>query len=380
MPTQRDYYEVLSIEKTANGDEIKRAYRRLAMQYHPDRNPDDKDAEAKFKECAEAYEVLSDADKRQRYDKFGHQGLRGQTGHDFSHMDSGDIFSMFEDVLGSMFGGQTRRGSGGGGRRGASLATTIEMTLEEVATGVEREIQFTRQDNCGTCSGTGAKPGTKPVTCITCAGTGKSQQAGFGGMFRMVTNCPACHGAGSLVKEKCPDCRGSGRQPKNRVLNVKIPAGIHDGMGVRVQGEGEPGMGGGQRGDLEVRVRVAEHKLFQRQDDDLIMRMPVSFTQAALGAKVRIATLDGEKPEDVTIKAGTQHGEQYRLRGKGLPNLQGGRRGDLIIVLLIEVPSKLTKKQEDLLREFAGTENHEVLPHNKSFWGKVKDYLGSILW
>ena len=379
MATQRDYYEILSIERGASGDAIKSAYRKLAMKYHPDRNPDNAEAEAKFKEAAEAYEVLSDGDKRARYDQHGHAGLRGQAGHDFSNMESGDIFSMFEDVLGSMFGGARQRG-GNGARRGASLETIIELTLEDVASGVEREIQFTRMDHCGTCTGSGAKPGSKPQTCLTCGGTGKVQQAGFGGMFRMVSNCPACNGAGTIVKDKCGDCRGTGKQPKNRVLTVKIPAGIHDGQAVRVQGEGEPGDRGGPRGDLHVGVRIAEHKLFQRQDDDLILRMPVSFTQAALGAKVKVASLDSEEPEQITIKPGTQHGEQYRLRGKGLPDLRGGRRGDMIVVLLIEVPTKLTKKQEELLREFAETENHEVLPHNKSFWAKVKDYLGSILW
>jgi molecular chaperone DnaJ len=235
-------------------------------------------------------------------------------------------------------------------------------------------------DHCATCSGSGAKPGSTPQTCLTCGGTGKVQQAGFGGMFRMVSNCPACSGAGTIVKDKCGDCRGTGRQPKNRVLTVKIPPGIHDGQAVRVQGEGEPGERGGPRGDLHVGVRIAEHKLFQRQDDDLVMRMPVSFTQAALGAKVKVASLDDEEPVEITIKAGTQHGEQYRLRGKGLPNLRSGRRGDMIVVLMIEVPAKLTKKQEELLREFAATENHEVLPHNKSFWEKIKDYLGSFFW
>jgi len=375
MATQRDYYEVLSVEKSASGEDVKRAYRKLAMKYHPDRNPDDKEAETKFKECAEAYEVLSSPEKRQRYDQFGHAGLRGQTGHDFSHMESGDIFSMFEDVLGSMFGGRTQRGGGGGARRGASLETIIELSLEDVATGVEREIQFTRLDHCATCSGSGAKPGSTPATCITCAGTGKVQQAGFGGMFKMVTACPACGGGGKIVRDKCPECRGSGKQPKNRVLTVKIPAGIHDGQAVRVGGEGEPGDHGGPRGDLHVGVRIAEHKLFTRQDDDLVMRMPVSFTQAALGAKVNIALLDGEE-QGITIKSGTQHGEQYRLRGKGLPNLRGGRRGDLIVVLLVEIPAKLTRKQEELLREFAETEDRDVLPHSKSFWGKVKEYLG----
>ena len=380
MPSQRDYYEVLSLERSASADDIKRAYRKLAMKYHPDQNKDDKDAEAKFKELAEAYEVLSDPDKRQRYDQYGHAGLRGQAGHDFSGMDAGDIFSMFEDVFGGMFGGGRQRGGGGGARRGASLETEIEITLEDVAAGVEKEIQFTRMDHCATCSGSGAKPGSGAATCITCAGTGKVTQSGMGGMFRMVTTCPACRGVGSIVKDKCADCRGSGRQSKHRVLNVRIPAGIEDGQAIRIQGEGEPGDKGGPRGDLHVVVRVEAHPLFQRQDDDLIVKMPISFTQAALGAKVNVATLGKDNDEaEITIKPGTQHGETHRLRGKGLPNLRGGRHGDLIVVLMIEVPAKLTKKQEQLLREFADTEDKSVMPHSKSFWDKVKDYLGAWL-
>ena len=373
MPTQRDYYEVLSVEKTASGEEIKRAYRKLAMKYHPDRNPDDKEAEAKFKEASEAYEVLSDGEKRQRYDQFGHAGLRGSTGHDFSQMNTGDIFSMFEDVFGDIFGRRTS--SGGGARRGATLETEIDITLEEVAKGAEREIQFSRMDNCETCDGSGAKPGSEPATCITCAGQGKVQQAGALALASTLLAVPACRGAGKIVKAKCSDGKGSGRQPKKRTVNLKSPAGIHDGQAVRVAGEGEPGERGGPRGDLHVYVHVSEHNLFERQDNDLVMKMPVSFTQAALGTKVKVATLDGE--EEITIKPGTQHGELFRLRGKGVPDLRNGRRGDLVVVMLVEIPHKLTKKQEELLREYAETEDTEVLPHSKSFWQRVKDYLSA---
>jgi len=379
MATQRDYYEILSVERDASGEQIKRAYRKLAMKYHPDRNPGDDEAEARFKEAAEAYEVLSDPEKRQRYDRFGHAGLRGQAGHDFSHMDAGDIFSMFEDIFGDAFGGGGRRRQRGGGSRpsrGYSLETQTEISLHEVLTGVEKEIEFTRQDNCEACGATGLRPGAQPNTCVTCAGVGQVQQAGLGGMFRMVTTCPACGGSGKTIADadRCETCRGSGKQPLRRTLSVKIPAGIHDGQAVRVPGEGEPGGQGGPRGDLHVVVRVAEHELFQREDDHLVMRMPVSFTQAALGAKVTVPTLEGET--EIRIKPGTQHGETFRVKGEGLPNLRSKQRGDLVAVLLIEVPKKLTSRQEQLLREYAETEDHDVMPHNKSFWEKIKETIG----
>ncbi|MEO1236657.1 MAG: molecular chaperone DnaJ [Planctomycetota bacterium] len=379
MATQRDYYEILSVERNASGDQIKRSYRKLAMKFHPDRNPGDAEAEAKFKEAAEAYEVLSDSEKRQRYDRFGHAGLKGQAGHDFSHMDAGDIFSMFDEIFGGQGGGR-RGGRRGGPRRGYDLETQTEITLEDAFRGTEVDIEFTRQDVCDTCHGTGGKPGTQPTTCVTCGGVGQVQQAGLGGMFRMVNTCPNCQGAGKVYLDKCSTCRGSGRVGKKRKLSVKVPAGIQDGQAIRVPGEGEPGTpapgsnsGGGPHGDLHVVIRIAEHELFAREDDHLIMKMPVSFTQAALGATVSVPTLDGET--ELTIKPGTQHGELFRVRGEGMPNLRGGRRGDLIVALLLEVPTKLSAKQKDLLREYAETENHDALPENKGFWDKIKTYL-----
>jgi len=378
MATTRDYYEVLSVSKTADGDTIKRAYRKLAMKYHPDRNPGDQEAEVKFKEAAEAYEVLSDPDKRQRYDRFGHAGLKGTSGHDFSHMDAGDIFSMFEDIFGGGMGGGRRR-QRGGPRRGYSLETQIEISLEDVAIGVEREIEFTRQDTCDTCKGNGAKPGAEPMTCPTCGGQGQVAQQGLGGMFRMVTNCPSCGGGGKVLRDEdvCPTCRGQGRTPKQRKLSVKIPAGIQEGQAVRVPGEGEPGelMSGtqGPRGDLHVAVSIADHPLFKRDGDDLILELPVSFAQAALGAELEVPTLDG--PDTVTLKKGSQHGSTLKLEAKGLPNLRTGRHGDLIVVIQIEVPKKLSKKQAQLLREYAETEDHAVLPQGKNFWETMKEYL-----
>jgi molecular chaperone DnaJ len=317
------------------------------------------------------------------YDQYGHQGLRQTPGPDFSHMDPSDIFSRFEEIFS---GGRRQRGGQQRNRvqRGYDLETQTTITLEDVATGCQRSIDFNRQDICGTCKGNGAKPGSKPTTCITCAGRGQVEQSGLGGMFRMVTSCPACGGAGQSFKDKCPDCRGSGRTSKKRVIEVQVPQGIHSGQAIRIPNEGEPGANGGPPGDLHVVVTVAEHDLFTREDDHLILKLPVSFTQLALGATIKVPTLhslnaakqanDGQTTLD--IPSGTQHGHIFRLSGKGLPNLRSGRRGDLAVVTLIEVPTKLTGKQAEILTEFAKTEDHELMPHSKGFWGRIKDYLG----
>ena len=364
---KRDYYEVLSVTKTADGEEIKRSYRRLAMKYHPDRAEGDKaEAELRFKECAEAYEVLSDPEKRARYDRHGHAGVHGQ--HDFSHMDIGDIFSMFTDIFGGGGGGRAQRG-GTTHARGYDLETQVELTLAEVATGVEKTIEFERQDKCETCKGSGAKPGGD-VVCVQCGGQGRVAQQGFGGMFRMVVNCPNCKGRGKVIKDPCDTCRGTGRQNKKRVVTVKIPAGVHEGQAVRITGEGEPGEQGGPAGDLHCYITVKPHTIFSRHNNDLVCQVPISFPQAALGAKVDVPTLRGTQALD--IPAGTQHGEVFKLKGQGLPDLRSTRNGDALVQILIEVPRRLSEKQKQILKDFAGTEDHATMPQKKSFLDKLK--------
>lgn len=386
MPTTRDYYEILGLTKGVDADEIKRAYRRMAMKYHPDRNPGDAEAEAKFKEAAEAYEVLADEGKRKLYDQYGHEGLRQRTGgaaHDFSRMNVEDIFSMFNDIFaggggGGGFGGRR----GGGPARGFDLETEVSITLAEVLKGAERDVEFTRADICDTCKGSGGAPGSRPTRCDTCKGQGVVIQSGLGGMFRMQTTCPTCHGRREVVKEKCTACRGRGRVGKKRKIEVKIPPGVPDGVAVRIQGEGEPPPpeaspdGAGIRGDLHVVVRVEPHEHLKREGDHLILEMPITFTQAALGAHVKVPTLDGE-PASLVIPRGTQHGQIFRIHTSGLPNLRSGRRGDLIVLTKIEIPRKLSDQQEKLLRQYAEGENDKgILPETAGFWKSIKEVFG----
>ncbi len=372
--TKRDYYEVLGVQKDSSADDIKRAYRRQAIKFHPDKNPGDKEAEQKFKECAEAYEVLSDAEKRQRYDQYGHDGLRGSGMHDFSHMGFDDIFSMFDDIFGGgVFGGQRRGGGRGRASRGYNIETQIEITLNEVLTGVEKEIEFTRMDICQTCDGSGAEPGHPPEVCPQCGGQGQVQQSGLGGMFRMVTTCPQCAGKGTIITTPCKACSGEGLISKNCTIQIQIPAGIQEGQAVRLTGQGEPGKGGGPRGDLYCYIKVKQHPILIREGDDLIVRMPISFAQAALGASIDVPLLNGK--EEVKIPAGTQHGTVLQVKGQGMPNIRSGRRGALLIQILIEIPKKLNSKQEQLLRDFAETEDKSVMPQSKGFFEKIKEHL-----
>jgi molecular chaperone DnaJ len=346
------------------------------MKYHPDRNQGDGSAEAelKFKECSEAYEILSDPAKRQRYDQFGHAGITGQ--HDFSHMDVGDIFSMFDDIFGGAFGARSS-GQRGAQRvqRGFDLEIQVELTLSEVANGTERTLEFEKQDVCDTCKGSGAKPGVPPTVCVQCGGQGRIAQQGFGGMFRMVTTCPNCRGRGTVVREHCPNCRGSGKQPKHRSVSVKIPAGVHEGQAVRIAGEGEAGEPGAPPGDLHCYISVKPHPIFSRHHNDIVCQVPISFTQAALGSIVEVPTLKGT--EQLEVPAGTQHGEVFKLKNKGLPDLRTSRHGDEIVQILIEIPKRLSDRQKQLLKDFAASEDEKILPQRKSFLDKLKQVFAN---
>jgi len=375
---KRDYYEVLGVEKNASSDDIKRAYRRMAMKYHPDKNPDNKkEAEAKFKECAEAYEVLSDPEKRRQYDQFGHEGLKGMGMRDYSHMRWQDVGSIFEDILGGfggvedLFGfGQRRAASRAGPARGYDLETSVSLSLEDVAKGTEKTIEFTRQDICQQCSGSGLAKGSSPGKCPSCGGAGHVSRGG--GFFQMISTCQHCGGTGQVITNPCKQCRGTGRVPKKRVVSVKIPAGVHEGQGIRVAGEGEPGRDGGPRGDLYCYVAVKPHEFLERNGNDLIAVVPISFTQASLGATIDVPSLDGTK--QLKIPPGTQFANTFRIKGQGLPDLRTGRKGDELVQVMIEVPVKLNSKQEALLREFAGIEDN-IFPKCKSFIEKLKKYF-----
>jgi molecular chaperone DnaJ len=368
MASKRDYYEVLDVPREASPEEIKRAYKKLALANHPDRNPGDEEAVSRFKEAAEAFEVLNDPDKRARYDRFGHAGVGGAAGAGgFSDVD--DIFDAFGDLFGGIFGRAQRRG--GRVRRGESLRTSLTIDLLEAAKGCARELEIRRREICDTCHGSGAKPGTTPDRCDYCGGHGQVVQSQ--GFFRIQTTCPACRGSGTVIRQKCPDCAGSGRTLKSFQLEVKVPAGVDTGMQLCVRGEGEPGTDGGPRGDLYVDIHVREHPLFQRSGRQLTCRVPVTYTQAALGAELEIPVLEGRHMLD--IPPGTQPGQVFRLRGAGMPDPHGGLPGDLHVEIQVEVPKKLSDRQEELLRELAELEHADVSPHRKSFFEKLKDYF-----
>lgn len=370
MASKRDYYEVLGVSRDAGPEEIKRAYKKLALKHHPDRNTGDPEAAERFKESAEAFQVLSDPDKRARYDRFGHEGLAG-AGAGPAFTDIEDIFEAFGDLFGGGFFGRTSRRRGGGVQRGDSLRTAIQIDLLEAAGGTTREVEIERHEICSTCDGSGARPGTQPATCDYCGGHGRVVQSQ--GFFRVQATCPACRGSGTVVRDRCPDCRGSGRERKTARLTVTIPAGVDSGMQLRVRGEGEPGIRGGPRGDLYVDIYVKEHPLFQRDGINLTCRVPVGYTQAALGTALEIPTLNGR--HELDVPPGTQPGEVFRLRGLGMPDPHGGRRGDLFVEVQVEVPRKLSSRQEELLRELAELEDADVSPHRKSFFEKVKEYF-----
>ena len=355
---KRDYYEVLGVDKNADDAALKKAYRALAKKYHPDMNPGDKEAEKKFKEASEAYAVLSDPEKRRQYDQFGHAafdggagGAGGFGGFDFNGADFGDIFG---DIFGDLFGG--RRGSAGarsGPMKGANLRTSVRITFEEAVLGTEKEIELTVKEECKTCHGTGAKPGTSPETCPKCGGKGQVvfTQQSFFGTVRNVQACPDCGGTGKIIKEKCTDCHGSGFVPMKKRFAVTIPAGIDNGQCKRLAGQGEPGINGGSRGDVLVEVIVGQHPIFQRQDTNIYSTVPVSFAVAALGGEVVIDTVDGKVIYDV--KAGTQTDTRVRLKGKGVPSLRNkDLRGDHYVTLVVQTPEHLSAEAKELLRKF----------------------------
>jgi molecular chaperone DnaJ len=372
---QRDYYDVLGVPRSADAQELKKAYRKLAMEYHPDRNSSE-DAAARFKEINQAYEILSDDQKRQAYDRFGHAGVEGGAGAGF------DGFHNFEGGFGDIFDAFFGGGQRGGGRRrrgparGADLRFNMRLTFEEAVFGVEREIEFQRQERCTRCSGKGAEPGTELETCPECNGAGevrRSQQSIFG-QFVNVTTCARCSGEGRIVPTPCEDCRGTGRTRAPRKIAVKVPAGVDDGSQIRLAGEGEAGARGGESGNLYVVLSVAEHEKFQRVEDHIVLELPVNVAQAALGAELTIPTLDGDM--ELEIPAGTQSGEDFVIRQKGVPHLRGGGRGDMVVRVTVVVPETLTDDQRDLLEKLAETMGTPTLPkRSKGFFERIRDAM-----
>ena len=386
MADKRDYYEVLGVAKTATDAEIKKAYRVLAKKYHPDMNPGDKVAEQKFKEASEAYAVLSDAEKRKKYDQFGHAafeqgggaGAGGFGGFDFSDIFGGGMGDIFSDL----FGGGRSRSSYNGPMQGANVKITMRVSFMEAVFGVDKKIQMGIKDECPHCHGTGAKPGTSPETCSKCGGKGQvvyTQQSLFGAV-RNVQTCPDCHGTGKIIKEKCTDCSGTGYIKNNKTIEISIPAGIDNGQSVRIKGKGEPGVNGGPRGDLLVGVNVDRHPIFQRQGYDIYTTVPISFADAALGADITIKTVDGDVTQ--TIKPGTQTDARITLRGKGVPTLRNkNTRGNHYVTLVVQVPEKMNAEQKEALRRFDAAMKGEKLDSDgedgskkkKSFKEKIKE-------
>jgi molecular chaperone DnaJ len=364
MAAKRDYYEVLEVARSADAEELKKAFRRLAMQYHPDRNSGDPIAAEKFKEASEAYEVLSNPDKKQRYDRYGHAGLEGLSMPDFGNAQS--VFDLFGDLFSDFFGG--RSGGRRGPRSGRDIGYELEVTLAEAARGCKRSVTFPREEACGDCRGSGCKPGTSPANCRYCQGHGvvlRSQ-----GFFRVQQTCRACGGTGSVITDPCTACHGRGRVRVQRTVEVAVPAGVDEGIQLSLRGEGEAGELGAARGDLICEVHVREHSIFKREGDHLLCQVPITFSQAALGGDIDVPTLDG--PLTWTLKRGAQSGEPVRIPGKGIPNVHTRRPGDLIVVLVVETPKHLTRRQEELLRELAELDKKHVSPQRKSFFEKLR--------
>ncbi len=369
MKNKRDYYEVLGLSRSATDAEIKSAYRKLAIAFHPDKNPGNKEAEEKFKEAAEAYSVLSDSGKRARYDQYGHQGVQGGG---FSGFDP-DIFGDFGDILGDFFGfgdifGTSRR-RGSRTHKGSDLRYDLQITFLEAAMGMRTKLKIPRMEPCATCGGSGAAKGSGPVNCPTCGGYGQVRfQQGF---FAVSRTCSHCRGAGKVVRDPCTDCMGNGRIQKEKTLEVRIPAGVDNGTRLRVQGEGEAGNNGGPAGDLYVIISVEEHPFFRREDENIFCEIPISITKAVLGGEVKVPTLEGE--EKLVIPEGTQPGAVFRLRGKGIPSINGHGRGDQLISVAVRVPRKISKEERRLYEELAEMSKEDVPAEEKNFFDKVKD-------
>jgi molecular chaperone DnaJ len=365
MAGKRDYYEVLGVAKDADDDTLKKAYRKLAMQYHPDRNVGDHEAEVKFKEASEAYEVLRDPQKRRQYDRYGHEGLQGMPMPDFGR---GDVMDLFGEILGGMFGGGGRRGP----RGGRDLQMALEIDLVEAFRGAQKTVRVPREEACSDCGGSGARRGTQPSLCRRCGGRGAVLQGQ--GFFRIQQTCPGCGGRGAVLTDPCPKCRGNGAVEVERTLTVGVPAGVDNDTTLRLSGEGEAGEPGGPPGDLYVVFRVKKHQVFVRQGQDLHCEVPVNFSEAALGSAIEVPTLEG-KCITHNLKRGTQSGEEVRIAGRGMPNLRGGRPGDLVVHVRVITPRNLSKRQEELLRELAEQEGKHVSPERKSFLDRVKAFF-----
>ncbi|MBI4274313.1 MAG: molecular chaperone DnaJ [Rhizobiales bacterium] len=372
--SKRCYYETLGVSRTASEGELKSAFRKLAMQHHPDRNPGDKDCEHRFKEINEAYDVLKDDDKRAAYDRFGHaafeQGMGGG-----AHGFGADFASTFADIFEGVFGMGSARSRATGRERGADLRYNMEITLEEAFEGKTAEVRLPTSVTCDACSGTGAKTGTKPKACPTCGGAGRVRHAQ--GFFTLERTCPACHGRGQVIEDPCPSCSGSGRVTRERTLSVNIPAGVEDGTRIRLAGEGEAGVRGGPAGDLYIFLSLVAHVFFQRDGADLHCRVPVSMVTAALGGEFEVPTVDGGKTR-VKVPAGTQSGRRFRLQSKGMPVLRAKQTGDMYVQVLVETPQNLTKRQRDLLTEFEKLSSKDTQPESTSFFSKVKDILDGL--
>ena len=383
---KEDYYDLLGVEKSASAEELKKAYRKKAVQFHPDKNPGDKAAEEMFKKVSHAYEVLSDAEKRAAYDRYGPAAFEGGAGAAGPRGGGGmggggfhDPFDIFREVFGQqggrggggifeeMFGG----GGGGGGRDGADLRYDLEISLEEAARGVEKEISFRKQMACERCDGSGAEPGSKRVTCATCRGAGQVRRSG--GIITFTQTCPSCGGAGTRIEKPCSGCRGEGRVARSTKLNVRIPPGVDTGSRLRSSGNGEAGLAGGQPGDLYIVLSVKEHELFERQGDDLFCEIPIKFTLASLGGSIEVPTLSGKAA--LKLPHGTQSGTTFRLRGRGMPSLRGGAQGDQLVRVQVEVPTALSSEQHRLLEEFARVSGDAAEPTSRSFFEKAKKFF-----